>query len=797
MELKHNITFNVATAFSGSSKVWKNKKYTWDEFLERISEPTVTKETYAQFMKASKQDQGKIKDVGGYIGATLLNGSRKKSAVQNKQLITLDIDFSYTDFWWDFTILYDCAACIHSTHKSSPKKPRHRLIIPLDREVSADEYEPIARKIAGDLNIDLFDQSTFQTNRLMYWPSVSCDVDYYFEYQDGPILSADAILDSYNDWHDISEWPISSEFDKSILSTVKKQEDPCTKKGIIGVFCRAYTIQEAIEAFLPDVYEKVSDDRYTYIKGSTAGGLLIYDDKFAYSHHGTDPIGGRLCNAFDLIRIHKFGDKDTGNEPDDKHKKSFKLMEELITNDKRTKKELANEKFAQAKLDFENPVEFDKDADTSWTEELKATTKGEYENSSQNINLILKNDQILKNAFTLNLFDNRRYILKDMPWRKLEVKPDYMKDVDYSGIRNYIECVYGISSSLKVDDSLAIEVQRKSFHPIREYISSITWDGVKRIDTLLIDYFGAEDNSYTRAAIRKALCAAVTRVFKPGTKYDMVLILVGPQGTYKSTFIRKLGMNWFSDTFTTVQGKEAYEQLQGAWIIEMAELSAFKKSEAESIKQFISKCDDAFRPAYGRTVEIYKRQCIFFGTTNDTDFLKDPTGNRRFNPIDIHPENATKSVPNDLTQDEIDQIWAEAYQLYKNGEKLYFEDNEVSMLAKTEQAKHSSTDERLGVVIEYVNKLLPDDWDKKDLYDRRTWLDDPLAKNGTIQRDTVCIAEIWCECLGKDKKDMTRYNTRELNDLMKSQPDWEFVTSTKHFSIYGKQKYFKRKDSLL
>lgn len=119
------------------------------------------------------------------------------------------------------------------------------------------------------------------------------------------------------------------------------------------------------------------------------------------------------------------------------------------------------------------------------------------------------------------------------------------------------------------------------------------------------------------------------------------------------------------------------------------------------------------------------------------------------------------------------------------------------MLAKTEQAKHSSTDERLGVVIEYVNKLLPDDWDKKDLYDRRTWLDDPLAKNGTIQRDTVCIAEIWCECLGKDKKDMTRYNTREINDLMKSQPDWEFVTSTKHFSIYGKQKYFKRKDSLL
>ena len=131
-----------------------------------------------------------------------------------------------------------------------------------------------------------------------------------------------------------------------------------------------------------------------------------------------------------------------------------------------------------------------------------------------------------------------------MPWRKLEVKPDYMKDVDCSGIRNQIECVYGISSSLKVDESLAIEVQRKSFHPIREYISSITWDCVKRIDTLLIDYFGAEDNSYTRAAIRKALCAAVTRVFKPGTKYDMVLILGKGVETYEAL---KDGKIHFSD----------------------------------------------------------------------------------------------------------------------------------------------------------------------------------------------------------------------------------------------------------
>ena len=797
MELKHNISFTVATAFSGNSKTWKNRKYTWDKFLERLSEPTVTKETYAQFMKASKQDQGKIKDVGGYIGATLLNGNRKKSSVQSKQLITLDIDFSYSDFWWCFTLLYDCAACIHSTHKSSEKKPRHRLIIPLDRAVSAEEYEPIARKIANDMNIELFDQSTFQVNRLMYWPSVSCDSEYYFEYQDGPILCADDVLATYKDWHNVEEWPTPSAAEKTVLSNVAKQEDPRCKKGIIGVFCRTYTIQEAIDKFLPDVYDKVDDNRYTYIKGTTTGGLIIYDDTFAYSFHGTDPVNGRLCNAFDIVRIHKFGNKDTGNETEDKQKKSFKLMEEFISNDKQTKRELANEKFSQAKLDFEVPIEEPEEYDETWVEELKVNSKGEYDSCSANINLILKNDKILRGAFSYNTFDNKRYAMRDLPWRKLETYPDYVRDVDYSGIRNYIDCVYGISSSLKIEDSINIEMQKKSFHPIRKYISDLQWDGVKRIDTLLIDYFGADDNNYTRTAIRKSLCAAVARVFNPGVKFDMVLILVGPQGTYKSTFLKKLGMDWFSDTFSTVQGKESYEQLQGAWIIEIAELSAFKKSETEGIKQFITKCTDSFRPAYARTVETYSRQCVFFGTTNDSDFLKDPTGNRRFNPIDVHHERATKSVPIDLTQDEVDQIWAEAYELYKQGEKLYFDDESISAMAKTEQVKHALTDDRLGLVLEYLDKLYPDDWDKKDLYDRRTWLDDPLTKNGYIPKDEVCVAEIWCECLGKDKTEMTNFNTKDINNLMKSLPDWEYISSAKRFSFYGKQRYFRRKDSLL
>ena len=796
-KLKYDGNLSIAIGLNVTSRVWKNTKITWSSLVKKLATPVVTAESYKTFINASKEEQGKIKDVGGFVGGFLTNGKRDKTNVLYRQLVTLDIDFSHENFWWDFQMLFDCAAVIHSTHKSCAEKPRHRLIIPLDREVSQEEYQAIARKIAGDLNIDLFDQSTFDVNRLMFWPSVSSDMEYYFQYQDGPFLEADYVLSLYNDWHDTSEWPTASNSSDVISQAIKKQEDPEDKKGIVGVFCRTYSIQKAIETFLSDIYTPAGENRYTYINGSTAAGLIVYDDKFAYSHHGTDPAGGRLCNAFDLVRIHKFGHLDSGREKEDKDKKSFKAMEDFASKDPLTKRHIADEKFLEAKFEFaeDAKIETEEEYDTSWTEQLDANTKGEYDNSANNLNIIIQHDQFLKNIFKLNIFDNKRYVTRSLPWRKVD-SMEPLRDVDYSGVRNYIECVYGIVSSQKVDDALALEFEKNKFHPIRDYISAQKWDGIPRIDTLLINYFGAEDNAYTRASIRKMLCAAVARVFEPGIKFDTALILVGEQGTYKSTFVKKLGMDWFSDTFTTVQGKEAFEQIQGAWLVEIAELSGLKKAEVETIKHYISKREDSFRPAYGRTVETYKRQCVFFGTTNNKDFLRDPTGNRRFMPIDVRTEYIKKSEVDDLTDEEVSQIWAEAYVLYKSGEPLYLT-GEEDILAKIEQHKHSETDERKGIIEEYLNTKFPDDWDSMDLYDRRRWLEDPLSKNGTAEKDFVCIAEIWCECLGKEKNDMSRYNTRDINEILRSLPEWEAVASTKNFPLYGKQKYYKRKDSLL
>lgn len=783
-------SIDLATGLSSKSKIWKNKKWQWSDFVKRLSEPVKTGETLKEFLKASKEEQGKIKDVGGYVGGYLRNGRRKPENVVHRQLLTLDLDFANLEFWDVFCMMFGNAAIIHSTHKHSTESPRYRLILPLSREVTPDEYVATGRYLAGALDIELFDNTTFEPNRLMYWQSTPKDQDYFFEVQDGEWLDVDECLATYADWTDTSLWPTSARYVQEIKDASKKQEDPENKKGLIGAFCRTYDINTAIEKFLTGVYTPTTDGRYTYVGGSTSSGMIVYDDKFAYSHHGTDPCGGKLCNSFDLVRIHLFGHLDAEDSRTDAKTKSFSAMEELVIKDKEVKKTLATENLENSKYDFAEELEPKEGENLDWMADLEVDAKGKYLSSANNINLILAKDTRLKGKFKQNDFDGKRYLFDTMPWRKIS-KPEPVKNVDYSGVRNYIESIYGIAGNLKIDDSLALEFEKQSFHPVKDYLNSLVWDGESRIDNLLIDYFGTDDNLYTREAIRKMLCGAVARILKPGTKYDLVLTLVGAQGSYKSTFIKKLGKDWTTDSFSTVQGKEAYEQIQGAWLVEIAELAGLRKAEVESVKHFISKQDDTFRPAYARTSETYQRQCVFFGTTNNKDFLRDPSGNRRFMPIDVIPERATKKVTEDL-EEEVDQIWAEAVELYKAGEPLYLS-AEAEAIARHEQSIHCEQDERTGLIGDYLDKGVTKEWDKMDVYDRRSFIADH-NKKGDIQRTHVCIAEIWCECLGKEKEDMNRYNTREINDIVRGMQGWQQSNSTKNFKGYGKQKYYTRKD---
>lgn len=787
---------DLATGMGARSKTWKNKEWTWSKLVEKLQEDHKTNETFKEYMASSRDEQSKIKDVGGYVGGYLRNGRRKPENVVFRQLMTLDIDFAHADFWDDFILQYDNAAILHATHKHSTASPRYRLIIPLSREATPDEYVAVSRKVAGSLGIELFDNTTFQPERLMFWPSTPKDVDYYCQFQDGPWVDVDAILESYLDWTDSSLWPTAEKKFDEVRKNIGKQQDPKAKKGIVGAFCKTFGIAEVLEKFLSDVYTPTQDERYTYVNGTAASGLVVYDDLFAYSHHGTDPCSGKLCNAFDIVRIHKFGNLDsegTTGKP-----KSFAAMEDFARQNKEVKKLIARENIEDVKYDFgedfdEGFTVEDFQENIDWMQELEIDSRGKYLSTAVNINMIFKNDYRLKNLFKQNDFDTKRYVFGNMPWRKV-VDYEPIKNVDYSGVRNYIESIYGITGNLKIDDSMALEFEKNSFHPVRDYLKGLEWDGKKRVNTLLIDYFGCDDNIYIREAITKTLVGAVGRIFVPGIKFDLVLTLVGPQGTGKSTLLKKLGGKFFSDTFMTVQGKEALEQIQGAWIIEMAELSGQRKAEVEAVKHFISKQEDSFRPAYARASETFLRQNIFVATTNNKDFLRDPTGNRRFNPVDIDISKATKSVWNDLTQYEVDQIWAEAVMLFNNGEKLFLSP-EADALAKVEQRKHSEEDERKGLIEVYLETLIPKNWGSMDLHARRAFYDDQddIKEKGQIFRDYICVAEIWCECLGKAKEDMDRYKTRDINDILRSLEDWEQSKSTKNFKIYGKQKFYERK----
>ena len=309
--ITHDGLLTISTGSSRKTKVWKQKQVSWSKLVQRLSETKRTNETQAQYFKLGKARQDEIKDVGGFVGGELENGRRTALTTISRQLITLDADFAEQNLWEKIITFFDNAACVYSTHKHTKENPRLRIVIPIDRPVTPDEYQAISRKVAENFGIENFDDTTYQPHRLMYFPSTSSDAEFYFQYQDGEFLVADKVLTEYDDWQDQTTWARSSRSQENVQREVKKAQDPLTKQGLIGAFCRCYSISEAIAIFLPEVYSECNGkDRYTFTQGSTAGGAIVFDDKFLYSFHSTDPCSLKLCNAFDLVRIHQFGEMD-------------------------------------------------------------------------------------------------------------------------------------------------------------------------------------------------------------------------------------------------------------------------------------------------------------------------------------------------------------------------------------------------------------------------------------------------------------------------------------------------------
>jgi hypothetical protein len=434
------------TISAGSSRratVWQPQTLLISELYEKLRTPARGTELQADYLAMKKSQQDDLKDVGGFVGGRLTCPRRKPGAVAGRDIITLDMDNlpagSTNDILRRLSGL-GCSYCVYSTRKHMPAAPRLRVLIPTDRPVTADEYEPIARKIAQyiDPGMTPFDPTTFQISRLMYWPSCSADAEYIYAFEDKPLLSADGTLQLYADWRDISSWPQVPGAAVSPQRLAAKQGDPTEKTGVVGAFCRVYDVLAAMDKFLPGIYEPVDNmpNRYTFTGGSTAGGAIVYDDgKFLYSHHATDPCSGKLVNAFDLVRIHKFGDLDDDAKPDTPTNKlqSFLATCEFALQDPSVRHQMSVELFSAPTGGAAAAP-----AIGDWVDLITRDDRGGIHKTLSNIMLLIQNAPELHGCAMKDEFSGRIYAAEGLPWR---TEKGYWSDADTTELRKHFETV--------------------------------------------------------------------------------------------------------------------------------------------------------------------------------------------------------------------------------------------------------------------------------------------------------------------------------------------------------------------
>lgn len=775
----------IAVCNHRNNSKYKNQEKPWSYIKDRNRRPIRTTETAEEYPKLPKEKRDELKDHGGFVGGWLKGGIRKNGNVISRCIGALDADnIGADDDFLGITrkALEGVEYFIYTTHKHRPEAPRYRIVILFDREVSEDEYPALMRMVARQIGMDFFDDSTYQSNRMMYWSSCPSNGVFFFEEGFGEPMTVDRYLGMYADWHDTTQWPTSTRQSEVVKHSVRQQQDPLSKDGLIGAFCRTYfPITEAIHTFLSDVYAPSAvEGRYDYIPADSNAGVVIYDDKFVYSHHATDPACEKLLNAFDLVRIHLFGDDDP--------KKTYKQMCDLALQQDAVKLTLDRERRERADEDFAA------DDDRDWTSQLRYQPRSQIlENSVWNLMLILNNDPDFAN-FGYNELANRVQVTGPVPWDR-PTDNKFWRDADTAQLKALLDTRYVSFSSRNHDVCFAKVADDRRFHPIRDYLDSLPpWDGECRVESLFIRCLEADDTEYVRTVTRRLFAAAVARVYQPGIKFDCLTVIDGAQGIGKSTLLKELvGDEYYSETLslTDLDDKTGAEKLQGYWVIEIGELAGMKKADVEKVKGFLSTTDDKYRPSYGRVVESHPRQCVVIATVNgERGYLRDITGNRRFWIIKCRQKEQARKWS--FTKEERDQIWAEAVALWRGGEKLYLEDTELPA-AEALQREAMELDERQGIVEEYLNTLLPDNWDGMDLYERRNYLSvqyDPTQPRGTTVRKAVSNVEIWAECFGKNPSEMKPADSYAIAALMMRVEGWERTEKIRRIPVYGRQRLY-------
>lgn len=339
------------------------------------------------------------------------------------------------------------------------------------------------------------------------------------------------------------------------------------------------------------------------------------------------------------------------------------------------------------------------------------------------------------------------------------------QDVDDAEAKRYIEKEYGLYSDAKYTDALRVRLRDVEYHPIKDIIDGLKWDGIPRIATLLTKWLKCDDSEYVREVSRLIFAGGINRIYNPGCKFDEVPILIGiRQGEGKSTFVRWLAMeDRFFREVGEIDGAKGIEVLDGAWICEMSELLALTKAkEVEAVKSYITRQKDSLRRPYDRRVSDRLRQCIFIGTTNKKQFLTDKTGNRRFYPVEVNCRGYELFEAEEEIKADIAQCWAEAKHLFDIGQLEPYASPAVIDAVRAAQAESSE-----------------DDWRE------------PLIEDYLSMRDETCIREIWFDCLGMPEgTNPTRKDSNEIAVLIQASGEWTRTQAKR--TKYGIQKVYER-----
>lgn len=811
---------------------------TWPEMVTILKKVKRSAESSEEYFRADKDTKHKIKDLGNFVLGKFVDDHRLASKCVFRDAITLDMDDLPVAFDWKTEVqnaLEGYAFLAYTTFSHTENAPKIRILIPTDRAMSPEEYEPVARLVAEKIRIDSTDPISFVVAQAMFWPG--CPKDGSVEFLESPegseFIPVEDLLDEYLDWKDQSEWPFGAhENRRGVNNLGKKAQDPREKNGVIGAFCRIYGIRAAVENWLSDVYlPGDSESRYTYASGSTSNGAVIYgeddqDDLFLYSNHSTDPCGQQLVNAWDLVRIHLFGHLDSGTaesipvnrRPSTKEMIQFaKDLDEVTVEWAKSRRpvvgfdditeeldqiEPESSEKAEDKPDLPvdrayfdlgpNPLGLYDDApdmmmDTrprvadpsksgdspEWLGDvtsLLSMTGGQdpafNARSLDNLVKILSRDRYLAGAIRYNQFSSTKVITKNILGIEIE-NPIFGKpieDVFYLQVKLYIERVYGMMpSTTLVQEAIHVVALNRPFNPVKDALNSekYPWDGVCRIDEWLIEYLGAEDNELNRAIGRKFWIQLVQRALNPGHKCDHMIVLEGPQGIGKSTILRTVAMGFFTDALGLgMEDKEIIEVTRAALIAEIAEMSVRRKSVIEHTKHLITRQTDRARLAYAREAQDFPRTFVLAGTTNDTDYLEDHSGNRRFWPVWTTKADVSRIKP------VVWQMYREAQAYVEAGEVNYL--SEPGLIADlTARQRRSTFDSgNTAAIIEWLNTPIDENY-----WDRPVGsMEDLNAKK--VMRDKVHPKEIWVQALGESPNRYNKAAARLVTLEMSRVPGW-------------------------